>query len=296
GPNGLVKAEFSRDPARAHRYGVLSMARSTPPDSASSQYFIITDSEAPSVKNLDGQYTSFGIMHHGVAVLEQLADIPTTPNMRGEKSNPTRRAVITEVRVKRGTPAIEAEEIKRPPFDLKGEPERVRIQHVLISFAGTRTAATRSKEEAQKLAEEILQRAKDGEDFDSLILNNTDDPGSMQTTPPGGYSMLNTRQGAPDRTPEQEAEIADLNKQMEEHLAALRAEVNAKTKSIEEAQKELQSHPAMAKLQEYSWTPRDQLVPAFGDVGFSLKVGEVGIANFDPEASPFGWHIIRRYE
>jgi hypothetical protein len=40
--------------------------------------------------------------------------------------------------------------------------------------------------------------------------------------------------------------------------------------------------------------PRNQLVPAFGDVGFALKMGEIGIADYDPQASPFGYHIIKR--
>ena len=39
---------------------------------------------------------------------------------------------------------------------------------------------------------------------------------------------------------------------------------------------------------------RDQMVPAFGDVGFTLKVGEIGLAPHDPEKSPFGYHLIRR--
>ena len=39
---------------------------------------------------------------------------------------------------------------------------------------------------------------------------------------------------------------------------------------------------------------RDKMVPAFGDVGFRLKVGEYGMSEHDPKASPFGWHIIKR--
>lgn len=42
--------------------------------------------------------------------------------------------------------------------------------------------------------------------------------------------------------------------------------------------------------------PRDRMVPAFGDVGFSLRVGEIGIADFHPADSPFGFHIIKRIE
>jgi hypothetical protein len=41
-------------------------------------------------------------------------------------------------------------------------------------------------------------------------------------------------------------------------------------------------------------TPREGMVPAFGNVGFRLKVGEVGIADYDPQTSPFGYHVIKR--
>lgn len=40
--------------------------------------------------------------------------------------------------------------------------------------------------------------------------------------------------------------------------------------------------------------PRSGMVPAFGNVGFKLKVGEFGLAPFDPNQSKFGWHIIKR--
>ena len=40
--------------------------------------------------------------------------------------------------------------------------------------------------------------------------------------------------------------------------------------------------------------PRAGMVPAFGDVGFGLEIGEIGIAAYDPEASPFGYHLIKR--
>jgi hypothetical protein len=39
---------------------------------------------------------------------------------------------------------------------------------------------------------------------------------------------------------------------------------------------------------------RTQMVPAFGDVGWRLAVGEVGVAPFDAQKSPYGWHIIKR--
>lgn len=40
--------------------------------------------------------------------------------------------------------------------------------------------------------------------------------------------------------------------------------------------------------------PREGMVPAFGDTGFPLEVGEFGLAEFDAEKSPFGWHIVKR--
>lgn len=40
--------------------------------------------------------------------------------------------------------------------------------------------------------------------------------------------------------------------------------------------------------------PRSGMVPAFGNVGFRLRVGEYGLAEYDPHDSPYGWHIIKR--
>ena len=39
---------------------------------------------------------------------------------------------------------------------------------------------------------------------------------------------------------------------------------------------------------------RKGMVAAFGDVGWRLKVNEVGVAAHDPQKSPFGWHLIKR--
>ncbi len=39
---------------------------------------------------------------------------------------------------------------------------------------------------------------------------------------------------------------------------------------------------------------RRGMVPAFGNVGFSLAVGEFGLSDYDLRTSKYGWHIIRR--
>jgi hypothetical protein len=41
---------------------------------------------------------------------------------------------------------------------------------------------------------------------------------------------------------------------------------------------------------------RTKMVPGFGDVGWRLQVGEIGVAPHDNTKSPFGWHIIKRVE
>jgi parvulin-like peptidyl-prolyl isomerase len=69
----------------------------------------------------------------------------------------------------------------------KPEPERVTVQHILIAFEGTVPGKniTRSKEEAQALAEELFGRARKGEDFDALVKQYTDD------AHPGIYAIVN---------------------------------------------------------------------------------------------------------
>jgi hypothetical protein len=74
----------------------------------------------------------------------------------------------------------------------RSEPERITVQHILISFAGAGTSATRTKEEAATLATETLQRAQRGEDFGQLVQTLTDD------SFPGIYRLCNT--GFPPRS------------------------------------------------------------------------------------------------
>ena len=54
------------------------------------------------------------------------------------------------------------------------------------------------------------------------------------------------------------------------------------------------SNKGVAADQSAREYPREGMVPAFGNVGFTLNVGEIGIADYDKTTSPFGWHIIKR--
>jgi hypothetical protein len=40
--------------------------------------------------------------------------------------------------------------------------------------------------------------------------------------------------------------------------------------------------------------PRAKMVKAFGDVGFRLRIGEIGLAEYDAAVSKYGWHIVKR--
>ncbi len=78
GPGYQIKAEFNKRP---HVRGVVSMARSSNPDSAGSQFFICHGDP----RFLDGQYTAFGKLIKGDEVLEKIATTPTQPQDRPAK-------------------------------------------------------------------------------------------------------------------------------------------------------------------------------------------------------------------
>lgn len=72
GPGWMVKNEFND---RDHVEGTLSMARSSDPDSAGSQFFICLGREH--CQHLDGQYTAFGQVVEGLDVVRKIGAIPT---------------------------------------------------------------------------------------------------------------------------------------------------------------------------------------------------------------------------
>jgi peptidyl-prolyl cis-trans isomerase B (cyclophilin B) len=92
GPGYQIKAEFSDRP---HVRGVLSMARSSAPDSAGSQFFIcLADAQF-----LNGQYTAFGEVVSGDDVLEKLGNTPTGPSSGGENSKPLERVGVESIEI-----------------------------------------------------------------------------------------------------------------------------------------------------------------------------------------------------
>jgi hypothetical protein len=121
------------------------------------------------------------------------------------------------------------------------EPDMITVQHILIGFEGTVPGKSimRSQIEAEKLAERLLERAQEGEDFDTLVQDYTDEEY------PGVYEIANNKDNA-DRT------------------------------------KMIYARASMAEL--------------FGDVAFSLDVGDVGLARYDKSKCKYGYHVIKRLD
>ena len=76
GSDDKIKGEFRANGVNnpiKHTRGVISMARSMNPNSASSQFFIMHE-DAP---HLDGQYAAFGRVISGMDVVDEIASYPT---------------------------------------------------------------------------------------------------------------------------------------------------------------------------------------------------------------------------
>lgn len=78
GSGKQIKGEFNSNGVTneiPHVNGVISMARSMLPNSASSQFFLChTDKK---VSALDGDYAAFGIVTKGLEVIDKIANLPT---------------------------------------------------------------------------------------------------------------------------------------------------------------------------------------------------------------------------
>ena len=76
GPGHTIKGEFAANGVKnplKHTRGVISMARSSNPTSAGSQFFIMHE-DAP---HLDGSYAAFGKMTDGFETLDAIACVDT---------------------------------------------------------------------------------------------------------------------------------------------------------------------------------------------------------------------------
>ena len=73
GPGYNLKAEFN---SRSHLRGIVSMARASDPDSAGSQFFIVTSDST----FLDKQYTVFAEVVEGLEIADKIVNLPRDGN------------------------------------------------------------------------------------------------------------------------------------------------------------------------------------------------------------------------
>jgi len=118
------------------------------------------------------------------------------------------------------------------------EPNYVTVDHILIGVTGA-LPVDRSAEDARALTDEIVERLKAGEDWETLKQQYSDDR-PVSGPARGPYPLANRGM-----------------------------------------------NPGGA-------APRENMVQGFGDVSFGLEVGEVGVAEYDPRKSKYGYHIIKR--
>ena len=105
GSSETIKGEFSQNGVEnnlSHTRGVVSMARSNDPDSASSQFFICYSDDDTF---LDGQYAAFGKVTSGMDIVDQISNLEvetrdTDSKDTTKKANkPINPPVITSITV-----------------------------------------------------------------------------------------------------------------------------------------------------------------------------------------------------
>lgn len=94
GPGYMIPAEFNDE---QHRRGTVSMARTSDPDSAGCQFFIVHAEHAP---HLDGKYTVFARVAKGLSVLDSLASVEVDYDANDERSRPVEALHIKHVALK----------------------------------------------------------------------------------------------------------------------------------------------------------------------------------------------------
>ncbi len=89
GPGYTIKAEFN---SRSHLRGIVSMARVTDPNSAGSQFFIVTTDST----FLDKQYTAFAEVVKGMDVADKIVNLPRDKNDCPNQEAKILRVTISE--------------------------------------------------------------------------------------------------------------------------------------------------------------------------------------------------------
>lgn len=95
-----IKGEFKSNGYEkntiSHERGVISMARTSDKNSATSQFFICYNDKC---KTLDGDYAAFGKVIEGMEVVDKFTEVERTANSLGEIAVPVEDIVIEKMEV-----------------------------------------------------------------------------------------------------------------------------------------------------------------------------------------------------
>ncbi len=91
GKENRLKAEFNDT---SHKRGILSMARSSDPNSASSQFFIVVKDST----FLDNQYSAFGEVVSGMEVADKIANAPRNASDRPNQPIRIKKVLLTQAK------------------------------------------------------------------------------------------------------------------------------------------------------------------------------------------------------
>ena len=103
GPGYCIKGEFSANGVNnpiAHERGVISMARTSIPDSAGSQFFIV-HADSP---HLDGQYAAFGKVIEGMDTVDEIASVRVDYNDKPRQPQVMKSVTVETFGVDYGEP------------------------------------------------------------------------------------------------------------------------------------------------------------------------------------------------
>ncbi len=164
------------------------------------------------------------------------------------------------------------------------QPEQVRVAHILIL---TQDKTEQQKAEALRLAEDVLQKARDGEDFAELVRAYSEDPGSKdqggEYTFPRGQMVPEFEQVAFTL---EEGQISDLVETMYGyHIIKKRDHIDAVKRSFEDAEPVIRDYLVRQKRGRF-WEDYIEKLHADADIEFSESEKQLRQSGAQPGGMP----------
>lgn len=167
-----IKGEFAENGFAQntlhHERGIISMARTTDPDSASSQFFICYSDTYSS--SLDNKYAAFGKVVEGMETVDNFLKVQRSYNSLGELATPVTPIVIAHAQVVSGEIAVPVTDTMLPTEESTAAPAEdttaaVDLKHSFVKFTmenGETFKVELYPEYAPKTVENFLKLVNNG--------------------------------------------------------------------------------------------------------------------------------------